>query len=158
RGGTVFTHLRLCRDGVNGASPLIPRGRVDLLLGLEPMESLRAAVEYGSRRTTAFISNLPIHTTDTASGRAKYPDTREVFRLISRICGTVYEVNVEGLIRDAGTLMLNVFVLGVVAGSGVLPIPVQTVRRFVQDLDTSVGGNLASFERGVEMGRNLVRV
>ena len=43
RGGTVLTHLRI---STQDRGPLIPKGRADLLLGMEPLETLRAASEY----------------------------------------------------------------------------------------------------------------
>ncbi|HKZ28110.1 MAG TPA: 2-oxoacid:acceptor oxidoreductase family protein, partial [Acidimicrobiia bacterium] len=39
RGGAVLAHLRMAEGPVY--SDLIPRGRADLILSLEPMESLR---------------------------------------------------------------------------------------------------------------------
>ena len=37
RGGSVLTHLRI---GKTDWAPLIPKGEVDIILGLEPLEAL----------------------------------------------------------------------------------------------------------------------
>ena len=57
RGGAVLAHLRMADEPVH--SDLIPRGRADLILSLEPMESLRY-LEYLSAGGTIATDIEPV--------------------------------------------------------------------------------------------------
>ena len=45
RGGSVASHVRI--SGERQLSPLIPQGAADIILGLEPVETLRILATYG---------------------------------------------------------------------------------------------------------------
>lgn len=75
RGGAVVSHLRISDKPI--ASDLIPRGTADIILSVEPMESLRylpylASEGYVVTNTTPFL-NVP-----------NYPDIDEVLSEIKR--------------------------------------------------------------------------
>jgi len=70
RGGSVLTHLRI---GKTDWGPLIPKGKADILLGLEPLEALRAAAEFAGERTVALVSKTKIPTVATNNEPTDYP-------------------------------------------------------------------------------------
>src|SRR5665811_1291684 len=55
RGGSVVSHLRISEDCKYG--PLIPRGRAEAIVGLEPLEALRA-VSYTHLRAHETVLDL----------------------------------------------------------------------------------------------------
>ncbi len=75
RGGSVLTHLRI---GKTDWAPLMPKGEVDILLGLEPLEALRAALEYAGNRTVAIISQTKIPTVDVNNEKIEYPSLEKI--------------------------------------------------------------------------------
>lgn len=111
RGGSVFTHVRIWKEDLG---PLIPHDHVDLLLGLEPLETLRAAVKLASKRTSVIMSRVPIPTTKALSREHKYPDLGELEESLREICSKLHPFNAsESLsIRGMGKA-LNMYLLGV---------------------------------------------
>jgi indolepyruvate ferredoxin oxidoreductase beta subunit len=106
RGGAVQSHLRVSRSPI--WSDLIPRGRADLILSVEPLEALRY-LDYlspGGRIVTSatpFI-NIP-----------NYPDKESVLARIRRVAGSVI-VDSEALAKEAGTSRAqNTVMLGAAA-------------------------------------------
>lgn len=117
RGGSVSVEVRIG----DVRSPIIPRGEVDLVLGLEPMEAVRYSDQAGKR--TKFVINTETIAPVSLSMRGKeYPPVDE---LIERISDR-YEVHTldalpyaieAGDARSASTVMV-----GAAIQLGILPI------------------------------------
>lgn len=157
RGGSVFTHLRLTPDSESDPGPLVPRGQADAIIGLEPMESLRAAVVFGSKRTNAIVSTMPIETLETLSGKTRYPPVPELVGSLSRICGTVWSVDPRSLEADGRIAALNVWMLGVLCETVDLPVTTESVRKSVATLSGSADTNVETFDLGVLFGQRLAK-
>ncbi len=150
RGGAVVTHLRLADEQT---APLIPRGHLDTLIGLEPLEGLRAAVDFAGPRTIAVVSDLRIDTLDTLAGDIRYPDLRDIFAALSDLCKTVYMAPaVEDKIMISS---LNAYLVGLVVGLKILPISQDSIRRSYETLERHTENNLRAFASGLEDASNL---
>ncbi|RLI50906.1 MAG: hypothetical protein DRO73_01710 [Candidatus Thorarchaeota archaeon] len=151
RGGSVLTHVRLADRMV---APLIPRGHLNLLLGLEPLEGLRAVVQFGSRETVAVMIDRPIDTVDTLTGEREYPDIDELFRRTVRLCHQTYRVE-PPLEKLPSVRSLNAYVLGIVAGLEIAPIKMEALEDAVSRIDSGLGHNIKAFDMGVSHARGL---
>ncbi|MFX1579833.1 MAG: indolepyruvate oxidoreductase subunit beta [Promethearchaeota archaeon] len=110
RGGSVMTHIRI---GERDWGPLIPRGEADVILGFEPVETLRAVVRYASEKTIAIMSKMPIPPSNVTSGDLSYPDIDDITRELKFICGKVHVLDTEPVLEEIGsTRVLNSFMLG----------------------------------------------
>jgi indolepyruvate ferredoxin oxidoreductase beta subunit len=89
RGGTVMSHVRLSRR--RSYAPLMPEGSGDVLLGFEPVETLRVLGSFGNR---VMVNPRPVYPLEVLSGQAKYPDVAEVLRAIGELSSET--VVVEG--------------------------------------------------------------
>jgi len=78
RGGSVMSHLRISRSGT--WSPLIPRGRADAVIALEPAEGLRVLALYGNPRVQALLNTRPIYPIGVTAGEAAYPSLESIRR------------------------------------------------------------------------------
>ncbi len=108
RGGSVQSHVRI--GEVYG--PLIPEGRCQILIALEPAESLRAA-RYLGPKSTALLNEKALPPISTLLGEASYPTLEEVIESLNRIGCRVYHLNAEQLALEAGSKRcLNVVMLG----------------------------------------------
>ncbi|NHI82771.1 MAG: indolepyruvate oxidoreductase subunit beta [Candidatus Thorarchaeota archaeon] len=154
RGGTVLTHLRLDADDLG---PLIPREQLDLLLGLEPLESLRAAVDLATSRTTAIISMTKIETPESIAGKVKYPEITEIKRSLRAICGKVYSLDPGRIFAETGTRRaLNAYMLGAMVTSGVTSLTEEHILRAIQTTLKEWDLNRVAFEAGKKDFRSLV--
>ena len=103
RGGAVQSHLRLSDRPI--ASDLIPRGECDLILSVEPMESLRYLPYLSEGGWVVTSSN-------TVENIPDYPEPEELFREIRRI-GNHRLVDAHALARDLGSARVsNMVMLG----------------------------------------------
>ena len=145
RGGAVQSHLRI-RDGVIH-SDIIPQGQADLVLAVEPLESLRYShflKPSGSVVTSAdpFV-NIP-----------DYPDIAAVHAQVSAIPNHVL-VPSASLARLAGsTRAQNMVMIG--AASLLLPFPDEDLIAFVGQLFQAKGERIVSINQDAfRLGRDV---
>ncbi len=147
RGGAVMSHVRLSRKAQCG--PLTPQGGADIVVGLEPVETLRVIADYGNANTRVVVSARPIYPIWVLSGQVEYPDVEEMVARLRRLAASV-EVVREGE-NEEGARVANVLMLGALAGTGALPIRTQSlehaIKRILPAADVAV--NLNAFRKGV---------
>jgi indolepyruvate ferredoxin oxidoreductase, beta subunit len=83
RGGSVMSHIRFAQSFHPG--PLIPKGEADLIVGFEPLETLRVLIDYGKDDTKVISNSRPNYPLSVLSGEAKYPDLAIVFDEIKKL-------------------------------------------------------------------------
>jgi indolepyruvate ferredoxin oxidoreductase, beta subunit len=142
RGGAVVAHLRLSDRPV--ASDLVPAGAGDLILSMEPVESLRY-IGYLSPTGTLVSSTNPFENIPN------YPDLAGVLAKIRELPHTLL-VDAEMLARESGELLASNTVM-VGAASHLLPLKPETLERVVQQTFERKGprlveANLAAFRAG----------
>jgi indolepyruvate ferredoxin oxidoreductase beta subunit len=147
RGGSVLTHLRL---GTHDWAPLIPRGEVDILLGLEPLEALRAAIEYAGERTIALVSTTEVSTAGVESGESEYPQLEKITMSLTERCKKVYMLDAESALLRAGSpRALNAFLLGSMSVLLESPLSQELIREALYDFLGQDTVNATAFEEGV---------
>jgi indolepyruvate ferredoxin oxidoreductase beta subunit len=149
RGGAVQSHLRLSSGRIY--SDLIPRGEADMLLSIEPLETLRY-LDFLSPEGIVVTSSSPyINIPD-------YPDLDSVLAKIRNVEKRVV-VDSEKLAKEAGSsLAQNIVMLG--AASPFLMLKKENLIEFLHVLfqprgEKIVEINLKAFELGSEAARNL---
>jgi indolepyruvate ferredoxin oxidoreductase beta subunit len=121
RGGDVMSHIRLSVRREYG--PLIPPGCAHIVLGLEPLETLRMLVDYGNPRVATITNTRPILPVTVGMGVAEYPNYGELRRAINELSGHVWFVDATEVALGLGSVRLtNVVMLGALIGSCILPI------------------------------------
>ncbi len=112
RGGEVQSHLRLSSDPV--ASDLIPRGKANLIISIEPMEGLRY-LPYLSPDGWLVTNTKPFVNIDN------YPNTEELLKTIRALPRSI-ALDADLMAEQAGSIKAaNVVILG--AASPLLDIP-----------------------------------
>jgi indolepyruvate ferredoxin oxidoreductase beta subunit len=142
RGGAVQSYLRLSDKPIY--SDLIPSGEAQLILSVEPLESLRyltflSAEGYVITNTTPFV-NIP-----------DYPDSEEILKTINNL-PHVIAIDAEEVARQAGNVKSsNMVMLG--AASPFIELPHDSLERgisaiFARKGDEVVAVNLRAFHAG----------
>ncbi len=142
RGGAVQSHLRLSEGKI--FSDLIPKGEADMILSVEPLETLRY-LDFLSPQGIVVSSSSPfINIPD-------YPDLNEVSAEIQRAARNVI-VDAAQLAQEAGLAKAqNMVMLG--AASNYLILDEKNLKKFIRVLFQSRGEkvvdiNLKAFELG----------
>lgn len=104
RGGEVQSHLRISSDPI--WSDLIPQGKADIILSLEPLEALRY-VPWLAPDGCVVTSSVPFRNIDN------YPDLEEVYAAI-RSCTKHILIDTDALVKEinAPVQAANMVLLG----------------------------------------------
>lgn len=147
RGGDVQSHLRISSSEIR--SDLIPRGAADLIISLEPMESLRylpwLAAEGWVVTNTVPVVNIP-----------NYPDEAALQAELKAL-SQVVTLDADAPAREAGSpRSANMALLG--AAAPLLGIDAGRLEAGIRDIfarkgEAVVEANLAAFRAGYETAR-----
>ena len=144
RGGSVTSHVRIGE----AYSPLIPKGKCDMILAFEPAEAVRN-LPYLKKDGLVIVSSVPVKPTTESLHETGYDGTEMIVYLREK-CNVIV-VDSEALCARYGSnKYLNVILLGVAAGSGVLGISKEAVKREIEKRVPGkyVENNRQAFEDG----------
>ncbi|OFY65945.1 MAG: indolepyruvate oxidoreductase [Bacteroidetes bacterium RBG_13_43_22] len=133
RGGDVQSHFRLSDKPV--ASDLIPYGKADLIISVEPMESLRYLPWLSNKGWIVTNSNPFINIPD-------YPPVEKILDEIRKIRNNII-IDADSVAKEAGSVKAsNIVVLG--AASHFICIPFASLENAVRQLFERKGEELIS--------------
>ncbi|MDR2184119.1 MAG: indolepyruvate oxidoreductase subunit beta [Treponema sp.] len=126
RGGAVLAHLRIAGGPI--ASDLTPRGGADLIISMEPMESLRYAAWLAPEGTLITAAERFINIPG-------YPSLPLILESIQKFPRRRI-IEAAGLAREAGfARAVNMVMVG--AASPFLPIPAETLEEAIAEMFAS---------------------
>lgn len=141
RGGAVMASLRISEKPI--ASPLISQGRADMIISMEPLESLRY-LPFLSKKGMIITASTPL------KNISNYPDLNELYTQIKTIPRTVL-IDAEKPAREAGSARASNIVL-VGAASRYLPLKQEIIESAITHLFSRKGAPV------VELNINAFRV
>ena len=149
RGGAVESHLRISDQPI--FSDLIPLGEADLILSLEPMESLRYL---------PFLSEKGVIITATKPfvNISNYPDEQKVLETIKNTGHHYTFVDAEEIAKEAGSVKtVNIVMAG--AASKHIGIDKEQLLSSIRAMFANKGEaivemNLKAFEMGANLAKN----
>ncbi len=150
RGGAVMSHLRVSRRMQYG--PLIGEGQADVIVGLEPIETLRVLAHYGNPGAAVITNSRPVFPQAVSSGGAKYPTVEEIARTLDELSSRFWVVDATDIALELGPpILANIVMMGTLVGSGLLPLGADA---FEAELRESLPPdrlemNLEAFRRGI---------
>ncbi len=151
RGGSVEATVRIG----SGSTAFISTGEADVVVGFEPLETERALPRMNST-TTVVANRIPILPPNPGSGGIPYPAVDSMFARIRELAGRVYQVDGTALTTRVGDKrFLNVVMLGVLAGVGVLPFDAEFVSSAVGQVGGETAPQLGAFQVGLAAGVTL---
>jgi indolepyruvate ferredoxin oxidoreductase beta subunit len=121
RGGAVMSQMRLSARRTFG--PMIPAGRADIIVGLEPLEALRTLGTYGQPEVRVLANSRPIVPINVLSGQASYPETEKIRDALRDLAQQVWWIPAsETALRLGNPVLANMVMLGALIGTGLLPL------------------------------------
>ena len=145
RGGAVVSHVRISDEPVY--SNMIPLGKADIIVGVEPLESLR------------YISFLKpegqiITNSEPFVNIPNYPEMEEVKKAIAQYKNVIFDAT--GLAKKAGSpYAQNIVLLG--ALSHFLPFDTEMIKKLVADLFAAKGEKMVNLNtQAYEYGREAI--
>lgn len=122
RGGHIECHIRL---GKKVYSSLVEEGDADLIIALEPLESLRAC-HYASKEnnTTFLINSYRIMPLSVFVSDQKYPSIQVIVKNLKRFSNEVIVVDASNIVKkETGSMVAtNIYMLGYASSRNLIPV------------------------------------
>ena len=123
RGGHVVCTVRV---GKNAKGPIVDPGSAHLLVGFEPIETLRE-IHLVKQGGCVLMSSHVQYPVAVSMGQAEYPNHEEIIKNMKKYTDKIIEFDALDLAAKAGsTRALNMVMLGAIIGTGLLPITEKT--------------------------------
>jgi indolepyruvate ferredoxin oxidoreductase beta subunit len=148
RGGDVQSHLRISDEPVS--SDLIPYGKADLIISVEPMESLRYLPWLSKNGWLVTNSNPFINIPD-------YPPVDEILNEIRKIKNNII-VDADAIAKEIGSARSgNIVILG--AASMYISMPFSSLENAIRKLFERKGEEVVRVNlEALKAGRSFVRI
>lgn len=149
RGGSVMSHIRISSQ--KQLSPLIPKGKADVVVALEPVEGLRVLTIYGNPQTIVITNTRPIYPVDVTSGQEKYPEQEEIEKSLASLSRKVHSVRATEKAMQMGSPILgNMIMIGALLELNLLPLSAAEFRETLTNnfAEKRLKINLQALEEG----------
>jgi indolepyruvate ferredoxin oxidoreductase beta subunit len=149
RGGSVVSNVRI---GSNVYSSIVRDGSADVLLGFEPLETLRS-LKSASNKTLVIMSSDRIPPTELAAKAIAYPDMQDIQAKLRLFTNKIVIVEAVELARKAGSrLAQNSVLLGCLAEVKDFPVKAENLIASLKELvpEKHVDVNIKAFDLGCQ--------
>ncbi|MBW2616907.1 MAG: 2-oxoacid:acceptor oxidoreductase family protein, partial [Deltaproteobacteria bacterium] len=133
-------------------SPIVSNAEADVLIGFEPLETLRAMGK--CNKDTVVITNThPLPPFTVSVGQGTYPPVDKTMGLIKNKAKKVIALDGNAIAEEVGNpLALNMVMLGALIGSGTIPIGAEDMKKVLSTSTKKafLESNLKAFDQGME--------
>ena len=158
RNGGVYTHITYTQPGVH-ASPMIPYGKADLLLGLDILEAVRGITAQSlfrvasPDRTAAMVNTAKTETISTLIGKDDFdPDTLEEALQTHTNADAYFGVDLFAISEElfGNKLYANMMLLGTAFQRQVIPVELEPLQLALKQMvpHADLGTNMKAFTVG----------
>lgn len=152
RGGSVMSHIRISEKSL--WSPQVPRGRVDVVVTLEPIEAIRVLVSYGNPSVKVLANTRAIYPSGVISGSSTYPNFEEISKALKQLTAKVWFLSAtDEAIRLGNPILGNVIMLGALSSICNLPVGLDDFRMVLSHTlsEEKMAANLKAFDLGFKL-------
>ncbi|MDD5398745.1 MAG: indolepyruvate oxidoreductase subunit beta [Dehalococcoidia bacterium] len=151
RGGSVMSHLKISAE--KQFSPLIPEGQADVVLGMEPVETLRVLKSFGNQNVVTVVNPRPIHPVDFTGSGSGYPDIQSLLGQIKSMSARAYVVNATDEALKMGNAMLaNMILIGALLKNSLIPLSEDALVPVIKDMfPKAVAANTKALKAGADL-------
>jgi len=133
-------------------SPIVSNGEADVLIGFEPVETLRTLGKC-NKETIVITNTQPLPPFTVSVGQGTYPPLDEIMGLIRAKTKQVIALDGDALAAEAGNpLSLNMVMLGALIGSETIPIGAEAMKETISTSTKKafLESNLKAFDLGMK--------
>jgi indolepyruvate ferredoxin oxidoreductase, beta subunit len=133
------------------SSPIVSSAEADVLIGFEPLETLRALGKC-NENTVVITNTHPLPPFTVSVGQGTYPPVEETLKFIRKKAKKVIELDGNAIAEEVGNpLSLNMVMLGALIGSGTTPIGAEVMKKVLSTSTKKafLESNLKAFDLGV---------
>lgn len=129
RGGSVTSHIRI---GEEAFSPLIPKGKADVMIAFEPAEAVRN-LDYLKEDGVVVVSKKAVKPV-TASLATKVYEGQDMLDYLEKKVQRLVVVDGQQIMEELGSAkVLNVVLLGAAIGCQEIDISIEEIRQAIRE-------------------------
>ena len=151
RGGAVFSAVRVSKKREYG--PLIPDGHAHLILGLEPIETMRLLQKYGNPDIVCITNVYPVIPASVSAAKESYPDDEDLKKAITDLSSKAYFIDATSIALELNTpIAMNIVMAGALLGTGQLDLTTEDITNELKESlpPDRLALNLTALERGMK--------
>ena len=152
RGGSVMSHLRISSG--SSWSPQIPKGKAHMIVALEPIETIRVLMNYGSPEAKVICNTRPIHPVAVISGDQNYPTLEELRSWIAELTAAAWFVDAtDAAVKLGDPIFGNIMMIGALAKVSDLPMNRSDFEAVISQsvAQAKIDANLRAYDMGLEL-------
>lgn len=123
RGGHVVCTVRIGNDA---KGPIIDSGTAQLVVGFEPVETIRE-VHMVKKDGYVLVNSHIQYPIAVSMGKAEYPSDETVLKTLKEFCNNIIEFDAMELAKQAGSSRsMNMVLFGAIIGTNLIPVGKET--------------------------------
>ncbi|HOJ13865.1 MAG TPA: indolepyruvate oxidoreductase subunit beta [Deltaproteobacteria bacterium] len=157
RGGSVMSHVRI--SACHTYSPQVPKCRADVVVSLEPTETIRVLASYGHPETRCVVNDRPVYPVRVIAGEVEYPGIEEIDRTIAGLCRAHVMIGATSeALRLGNPVLQNVIMIGALQATGLVPFTRADFEGLVsaEMAPATAELNLEAFDAGVRLAEQAM--
>ncbi|MFP4285480.1 MAG: indolepyruvate oxidoreductase subunit beta [Desulfovermiculus sp.] len=143
----------------NVHSPIVADGEADLLIGFEPMETLRALGKV-RKHGVVLTNTAPVPPFTVSIGQGSYPELEQIMNSIRSRIDHVFSMNAKKLATEAGSVQaVNMVLLGGLIGLDQLPVGADDMKATITEhtKQSFLDINIKAFDLGFEQAQSMLK-
>lgn len=152
RSGAVMSGIRV--SSKESCGPLIPQGKAHIVLGMEPMETVRILRKYGNPEVTCITNTHPIFPMAAIlSEENRYPSRNSLEETIRSLSKTAWFIDAAAIASELGApIVMNIVMMGALIGAGQLPLDMDDLEVEIRESFPPEAAelNLEALKRGID--------
>jgi len=152
RGGSVISHIRVSSRSAWG--PLVPKGRGDVVVTLEPIEAIRVLAHYGNPAVEVLANTRAVYPASVTAGESTYPTLEEIKEMLKKLAARVWLIDAtDEAVKLGNSILSNIIMMGALSAVGHLPIDQDDFTAVISRTlpPDKIADNLQAFALGVGM-------
>jgi indolepyruvate ferredoxin oxidoreductase beta subunit len=152
RGGSVMSHIRI--SSMSAWSPQIPRGRADIVVSLEPIETIRVLKSYGNPKVKALTNTRPIYPVGVIAGELAYPSLEEIRVSVEELSSIAWFIDAtDEAVKLGNPILGNIIMIGAMSRIGELPLHREDFKKVISEslTEDKLDINLRAYDMGASM-------
>ena len=154
RGGSVMSHIRV--SGKSTWSPQVPRGRVDFVAAIEPIEAIRILMTYGNEKTKVLANTRPAYPGGVIAGELDYPSLEEIKTTVKRLSSASWFIDAtDEAVKLGSPILGNIIMIGAMSHVCELPMDREDFEEVISE--TLPADKLELNVKAFEIGSTLAK-
>lgn len=152
RGGSVVTNIRVSAEGT--WSPQMPAGEADVVISVEPVETIRVLKKFGNNRVKVLANTRPIYPLGVITGDDEYPDPENIQKTINDLSARAWFIDAtDKAVALGNPILANIIMIGALSQMGDLPLERDEFERVLSKSlsEEKLAQNMKAFDAGVSV-------